>query len=211
MQSKRLILPILVMSFVITISNIVVQYPVHWMGLEHILNYSTLTYPFVFLTNDITNRLYGPKDATKVVLVGFVVGFIVTCFLAPIRLAIGSSFAFLLGQLLDIAIFTPLRRNVWWMAPLAASVFGTILDNIIFYSLAFAPSFAFIDYLFGQSDSSIHGYVNIANTSIPIWLSLAIGSLTVKLLMSSLMVLPYGAIMRAFFTNLFYNKARIKI
>lgn len=211
MQSQRLILPVIVMSLVITISNIIVQYPVHWFGLEHILNYSALTFPFVFLTNDITNRLYGPKFATKVVFIGFIVSFIVTCYLAPIRLALGSSFAFLFGQLLDIVVFTPLRRKAWWIAPLSASIFGTILDNVIFYSVAFAPSFVVIDYAFGQGDSSIHGYVNFANMSFPIWLSLAIGSLGTKLLMGSLMVLPYGAIMRAFFANLFYNKSKVSI
>lgn len=208
MQNLKLIAPIIVMSLVISISNIVVQYPVNWFGLDNILTYSALTYPFVFLTNDITNRLYGPIDAAKVVLFGFMVGFIVTCLLAPVRLAIGSSAAFLFGQLLDIVVFTPLRRKTWWIAPLVASIFGTILDNVIFFSLAFAPSFGFIDRIFGQADSSIVGYVQYANTSMPIWLSLAIGSLGVKLLLSSFMVLPYGAIMRAFFANLFYNKAK---
>ena len=208
MQNLKLVTPALIMALVMSVSNIVVQYPVNWFGLEHIITYSSLTYPFVFLTNDITNRLYGPKDAAKVVFFGFVVGCIVTCFVAPIRIAIGSSSAFLFGQLLDIVVFTPLRRKSWWIAPLTASIFGTILDNVIFFSIAFAPAFMFINSMFGEADSSIKGSAQLLGTSMPIWLSLAIGSLGVKLLLSSLMVLPYGAIMRTFFTNLFYNKAK---
>lgn len=206
--AERLIIPTIIMSIVIVVSNIVVQYPVHWLGLEDVLTYSSIIYPIVFLTNDIVNRVYGPKDAARVVVVSFVIGFICTLFIAPPRIAIGSLVAYLLGQLLDIAVFTPLRKKSWWVAPLTASIFGTAFDSLAFFSVAFAPCFRFINHLVGSVDSSIHGNVDFSGVNIPIWLSLAIGSLGVKLVLSSLMVLPYGVIMRTFFNNLF-KKQRV--
>lgn len=190
-----LILPTIIMALTVAASNILVSYPVRFFGLEHLLTYSAIIFPFVFLTNDFTNRLYGPKAARQVVYIGFVIAFVISLFLASFRISVAASIAFLFGQLLDIAIFTPLRSKSWWIAPLCASVFGCIVDSAMFFSLAFAPQFSFLDTLFGFQDSSLSQYVGFHNIAIPLWLSITIGSLSVKLIMSSAMVLPYGAIL----------------
>lgn len=194
-KKSDLIFPIITMAITVAASNILVAYPVRLFGLEHVLTYSALVFPLVFLTNDFTNRLYGPAAARQVVYVGFIIAFIISLFLASVRISIAASIAFLLGQLLDIAIFTPLRSKTWWIAPLCASVFGCILDSALFFSLAFAPQFSFLDTAFGFHDSSLGQYVGFYNFMIPLWLSIAIGSLGVKLIMSVAMVLPYGAIL----------------
>ena len=63
-----------------------------------------------------------PRQARVVVLVGFLVGAGAARFwLATPRIAIASGTAFLIGQLLDIAVFQRLR-NRYWLPPLALAV-----------------------------------------------------------------------------------------
>ena len=65
---KILFIPIIVMSFIVLISNILVQFLLgNW------LTWGALTYPFAFLVTDITNRFYGLTAARKVVLFGFII------------------------------------------------------------------------------------------------------------------------------------------
>ena len=69
---KILFIPIIVMSFIVLISNILVQFLLgNW------LTWGALTYPFAFLVTDITNRFYGLTAARKVVLFGFIIGLFV--------------------------------------------------------------------------------------------------------------------------------------
>ncbi|WP_455466003.1 VUT family protein [Bartonella sp. B39] len=205
-QERRYIaFSIFAMCFAVTTSNILVQYPVYWFGLNEFLTYGAFTYPFAFLINDLTNRFYGPAAARRVVYVGFVAGVFVSWILATPRLAVASSLAFLFGQLLDIVVFTPLRRKTWWKAPLAAALVGSALDTILFFALAFSSSFAFIDQITGYIDGSLPGTTPLREVEIPIWLLLASGDFLVKIVMSLFMLIPYGTILRAVKISLYKN------
>lgn len=197
------IFAVLAMCIAVVASNILVQYPFRYFGLEHILTYGAFTYPFAFLINDITNRRFGGRMARRVVYAGFLAGLIVSWYLASPRLAIASGSAFLCAQLLDIAVFTPLRARAWWQAPLAAAISGSLLDTALFFSIAFAPSFGFLDALTGQADQSIHGAAQLFGFSLPIWLSLVFGDFWVKLSMAFFMLLPYRAVLAYFLPNLY--------
>ncbi|MCZ2203584.1 VUT family protein [Bartonella sp. A05] len=197
-KKKYIIFSSFAMCVAVTISNILVQYPVHWFNLNEILTYGAFTYPVAFLINDLTNRFYGPAAARCVVYAGFLTGCFVSWVLATPRLAIASSAAFLFGQLLDIIVFTPLRRKTWWKAPLAAALVGSALDTILFFALAFSYHFAFIDQMTGCSDSSILENTMFWGMTIPVWLSLAFGDFMVKIVMSLIMLVPYGTMLRSF-------------
>ncbi len=197
-QERRFIaFSIFAMCLTVTASNVLVQYPVYWFGLNELLTYGAFTYPIAFLINDLTNRFYGPSAARRVVYAGFFAGFFVSWILATPRLAIASSLAFLFGQLLDIVVFTPLRRKTWWKAPLAAALVGSALDTVVFFALAFSSCFAFIDQITGYIDSSLPGAIILEEVEIPIWLLLAFGDFSVKIIMSLFMLIPYGTILRA--------------
>ncbi|WP_208437087.1 VUT family protein [Bartonella taylorii] len=197
-QEKRFIaFSIFAMCLTVTASNVLVQYPVYWFGLNELLTYGAFTYPFAFLVNDLTNRFYGPSAARRVVYAGFFAGFFVSWILATPRLAIASSLAFLFGQLLDIVVFTPLRRKTWWKAPLAAALVGSALDTVVFFALAFSSCFSFIDQITGYIDNSLPGATILGEVEIPIWLLLAFGDFSVKIVMSLFMLIPYGTILRA--------------
>ena len=187
---KTLIAGILAMAAIVVASNILVQ---HTFGAY--LTYGAFTYPLSFLVNDIINRLAGVKAARRVVLAGFVVGlacsFIGTQLhndygpLVTLRVALGSGTAFLVGQLLDITVFNRFRRQSWWRAPLIGSVFGSVIDTALFFSLAFA------------GDVEMSGPVDFMGLSLPLWQSLAICDFLVKMLLALLALVPYGALLRA--------------
>ena len=131
------------MAVIVVASNILVQFLVgDW------LTWGAFTYPFAFLVTDLMNRLHGPSAARRVVLAGFVVGLACSFVgsqiegpfgpLVSLRVAIGSATAFLVGQLLDVAVFNRLRAGSWWRAPFVSSVAGSVLDTAIFFPLAFS-------------------------------------------------------------------------
>jgi len=190
-QSRDYVFAVLAMCVAVTASNILVQYPFHYFGLEHILTYGAFIYPFTFLVNDIVNRCFGSFVARRVVYAGFIAGLASSWYLASPRLAIASGTAFLCAQLLDIAVFSPLRRRSWWQAPLAAAICGSFLDTILFFSIAFAPFFAFIDIFTHSGNGSISGQTQLFGFSMPIWFSFALGEFGVKFTTVFAMLLPY--------------------
>jgi uncharacterized PurR-regulated membrane protein YhhQ (DUF165 family) len=183
------------MATVVTASNILVQFPFEHFGLQDILTWGAFSYPIAFLVSDLTNRRYGKPAARRVVLAGFVVGVMLSVWLATPRIAIASGTAFLTGQLLDITVFGWLRRQAWWRAPLAATMVGSLLDTLIFFSLAFASVFAVLDTGLGNPDGSLAFSVPLFSLDAPLWVSLALGDLSVKIVMGLLMLVPYGALL----------------
>lgn len=188
----------LLMAAVVVSSNVLVQFPLTgnlWgISLGDLLTWGAFTYPVAFLITDLTNRQFGPAIARRVVFVGFVVGVVLSFWLSIPRIAVASGTAFLIGQLLDIAVFNELRRKSWWKAPLTASLGGTVIDTILFFSLAFAPIFAFI----GANDDFATGWApifGVLSAEAPRWISWALGDLCVKIIVGIVLLMPYGALM----------------
>jgi uncharacterized PurR-regulated membrane protein YhhQ (DUF165 family) len=196
MTSFRLLWPFaFAMTLVVAASNVLVRFPFEHFGLGEVLTWGAFTYPVAFLVSDLCNRRYGKPAARRVALAGFVAGVLLSVFLATPRIAIASGTAFLTGQLLDITVFGWLRRQAWWRAPLAATMVGSALDTAIFFSLAFAAPFAFLDTGFGLADGSLAQPAAFLGGQAPLWLSLAAGDLSVKVAMGLLMLVPYGALL----------------
>lgn len=198
----RFVAAIAAMVVVVTASNILVQYPVQAdlgpIHLGDLLTWGAFTYPFAFLVTDLTNRHDGPNRARMVVVVGFIVALVLSVFLATPRIAIASASAFLIGQLLDISVFSRLRASrAWFLPPLAASLFGSLLDTAIFFTIAFAPALGFVDGLFGTADGSLGfgaPWLGIG-PEVPLWTSLATGDFLVKFLAALLLLAPYRLLM----------------
>ena len=170
----------LFMGVVVLSSNFLVQFPINYYGLNEILTYGAFSYPIAFLITDLANRSYGKFVARKVVYLGFVIGISFTLFfstnysdLISLRIAVGSGSAFLIAQLIDIQIFDRLRKNKWFVAPLASSTFGSIVDTFLFFSISFA------------------------GTGVP-WLSLSLGDLGVKLFVALAMLIPFRLLLNTF-------------
>ena len=165
------------MASIVAISNFLVHFPVNYYGLENILTYAAFTYPITFLITDLANRKYGKIIAKRIVYLGFFTGILLTLFfstnfddLISIRIAIGSGTAFLVAQLFDVKVFDLLRQKVWFIAPLTSSLLGSTIDTFLFFSISFY------------------------NTNVP-WITLAIGDLMVKILISLLMLIPFRVLL----------------
>lgn len=94
-----------------------------------------------FTARDLTQDRLG-KSA---VLAAIVVGAALSALLSP-ALALASGVAFLVSELADFAVYTPLRRRGWLAAVVASNVVGVIVDSALFLALAFGS----LDYLLGQ-------------------------------------------------------------
>ena len=168
------------MGVIVLASNYLVQFPIKYYGLEKILTYGAFSYPVAFLITDLANRSYGKIVARKIVYVGFFIGIIFTLLfstnfadLISVRIAIGSGVAFLVAQLLDVQIFDKLRKNKWYIAPLASSLIGSTIDTFLFFSISFYA------------------------TGIP-WVTLSFGDLMVKIFVALIMLIPFRMLLGTF-------------
>lgn len=198
---RQLIPFLILMASVVVASNILVQYPVQYtlgpLILEDLLTWGAFTYPVAFLITDLCNRTFGPARARIVVITGFILAVGISIYAATPRIAIASGSAFLVAQLLDVSVFHRLRHTHWWRAPLISSVLGSLLDTVLFFSLAFAASFAVL----GPNDGfaiEAAPFLGLFATEVPRWMSWAIGDLAVKLLVALALLAPYRMIIPFF-------------
>tara|TARA_B100000035_G_scaffold268338_1_gene241768 strand:- start:504 stop:1019 length:516 start_codon:yes stop_codon:yes gene_type:complete len=168
------------MGVVVLSSNYLVQFPINYYELNKILTYGALSYPIAFLITDLANRSYGKIVARKIVYFGFFIGISFTVIFSTdfadyisIRIAIGSGFAFLVAQLLDVQIFDKLRKKQWFVAPLTSSIIGSTIDTFLFFSIAFYA------------------------TEVP-WITLSLGDLMVKVFVALLMLIPFRLLLKTF-------------
>jgi queuosine precursor transporter len=198
----RIHLPgILAMAAIVVASNILVQF-----RLGDWLTWGALTYPLAFLVTDVMARVYGAAAARRVIWAGFATG--VACSLVgtqimgefgplvTLRIALASGLAFLSAQMLDVAVFDRLSHRAWWQAPLASTLVGSAVDTALFFSLAFAAAFAWIEP--GNDVSWANEGVPLLGLGpqAPLWVSLAAADWGVKLALALLALAPFRAITR---------------
>lgn len=132
------------------------QIPLTIFGINTTLG--TFTYPFIFLSTDLTVRIFGQHKARKIVFMATMPGLILSYFIGSLfehglfqgiaslssfsyfvfRITLASLSAYLIGQIADIMVFQRLRRmKQWWPAPTASSIFGNLLDTYAFFAIAF--------------------------------------------------------------------------
>ena len=179
-MNKTFISLSLLMGIVVLSSNYLVQFPINHYGLNEILTYGAFSYPIAFLITDLANRSFGKIVARQIVYFGFLIGIgfsilFSTDFadLISIRIAIGSGFAFITAQLLDVQIFHTLRRKKWFVAPLTSSMVGSTVDTFIFFSISFY------------------------GTGVP-WITLSLGDLGVKIFVALIMLIPFRLLLKTF-------------
>ncbi|MGN1280391.1 MAG: 7-cyano-7-deazaguanine/7-aminomethyl-7-deazaguanine transporter [Succinivibrio sp.] len=142
--------------FILVLSNYAVQIPLTVFGIHTTLG--TFTYPFIFLSTDLTVRIFGQNRARTIVFLATIPGLILSYIVGTVfehgsfqgfsnlgtfsvfvfRITFASLCAYLVGQLADILIFQRLRElKQWWPAPTASSIFGNMLDTYTFFAIAF--------------------------------------------------------------------------
>lgn len=151
---------VLILSFfhiaIIAASNYLVQLPVEIFQLT--TTWGTFSFPFVYLATDLTVRIFGAAEARRIIFSAMLPALILSYIISVIfyegrfqglsglaafnmfvfRIALASFIAYAIGQLADVKVFSRLRKHPsWWLAPGASTIFGNLLDSIIFYIIAF--------------------------------------------------------------------------
>ncbi len=193
---KHLAAGILAMAAIVVASNILVQYPIgQW------LTWGAFSYPLAFLVSDLINRFQGAAAARRVVYVGLVIGLICSFIgtqimgefgpLVTLRIAVGSALAFLVGQLLDIALFDRLRRAAWWRAPFLSTLLGSTADTALFFTIAFSTGLVWLepgnDVSWANMPVALLGF----GPEVPLWVSLGMADFGVKIAVDLLALLPF--------------------
>jgi len=96
---------------------------------------------FCFELRDLVQDMLGRRWA----VIAIVIGAVLSAFVS-VHFALASGVAFLLGELADFAIYTPLRQRFWLVAMLVANTIGDVLDSAIFLLLAFGS----LEFITGQ-------------------------------------------------------------
>ncbi|MEM8849693.1 MAG: queuosine precursor transporter [Pseudomonadota bacterium] len=189
-----MIYAILTMGVIVVASNIGVQFLIA----DGWLTWGAFSYPLAFLVTDVTNRLYGPEKARKVILAGFGVGLLCSLIgtqimgefgpLVTLRIALASGTAFLVAQVIDLAVFSRISAAIWWRAPLVSTIFGSIVDTALFFTIAFAGFLAFPmawgDVSWAQEGTAVG----------PLWVGLALADWGVKIGVALLALVPFRVI-----------------
>ncbi len=108
---------------IITSSNYLLQLPITIFDFH--TTWGAFTFPFIFLTTDLTVRIYGASLARWIIattmLPAFSVSYILSEFFYQgewqgffIRIALASFIAYSLGQIMDIFVLNKLRNNRRW-------------------------------------------------------------------------------------------------
>jgi uncharacterized PurR-regulated membrane protein YhhQ (DUF165 family) len=87
---------------------------------------------------DVTQALLGRLAVIVAILAGAALSYLVS----P-SFAAASAAAFLLSELADFAVYTPLERRTWLGAVLLSNTVGLVVDSVVFLTLAFG-SLAFL-------------------------------------------------------------------
>lgn len=149
---------------IIALSNYLVQFPFTLdlpTGGQIHSTWGALTFPFIFLTTDLTVRIFGQRTARKIIFIVMIPSLIISYIFSVVfqngnwtgwqalesfnififRIALASFAAYAIGQFLDIFVFNQLRRlNTWWIAPSTSTVIGNAIDTLLFFAIAFHAS-----------------------------------------------------------------------
>lgn len=198
----RILPGVLAMAAIVVASNILVQFLI----LDGLLTWGAFTYPLAFLVTDIMNRVYGAGPARRVVFAGLIVGIICSLIgsqimlefgpAVPLRVAIGSATAFLVAQLLDISVFNRLRNGSWWKAPLVSTLISSVVDTVIFFSVAFSSVFNGFSAMAAEQISWAQEVVPLAPfissvPEAPLWVTLAVADWCVKIAVALIALVPF--------------------
>jgi uncharacterized PurR-regulated membrane protein YhhQ (DUF165 family) len=94
-----------------------------------------------FTFRDVIQRTIGARWAIAGILMGAALSYAVS----P-AFAVASGAAFLLSELADLAVYTPLERKSWIGAVVLSNTVGLVVDSMLFLAIAFGSQ----EFLAGQ-------------------------------------------------------------
>lgn len=85
-----------------------------------------------FTLRDLVHEAFGRVAVVVAILCGAALSFLI----AP-QFALASGLAFLVSELADLAVYSPLRERNWLAAVALSNVVGLVVDSVLFLWLAF--------------------------------------------------------------------------
>ena len=92
-----------------------------------------ITIGAALVLRDVVQRCLGLRWGFAAVFAGCALSALV----APPALVIASAAAFLLSELADFAVYTPLQQRQLMLAVIASAGIGLVIDSVVFLTLAF--------------------------------------------------------------------------
>jgi queuosine precursor transporter len=96
---------------------------------------------------DLVQRRLGLVAAFGAILLGAAL----SAFLAPPSIVVASAAAFLLSEMADLFVYTPLQRRGFLRAVLLSSLVGLLVDSAVFLHLAFGSLEFFLGQVVGKA------------------------------------------------------------
>lgn len=159
-QTRRALLALVgAHILIICASNYLVQLPFQLFGFH--TTWGAFSFPFVYLATDLSVRIFGQSAARRIILKAMLPALLISYVMGVVfhqtlfqglgalsefntfvfRIAFASFAAYLFGQLIDITVFSKLRKmHSWWAAPMASTLIGNLVDTIVFFAVAFYAS-----------------------------------------------------------------------
>ncbi len=91
------------------------------------------------LRDKIQDR-YGKTVVFSLIALGSIASLLVS----PPSFALASGLAFMVSELFDFAVYTPLRASGWTRAVIASNIVGAVVDSALFLGLAFGDPVTFL-------------------------------------------------------------------
>lgn len=195
---------------IIAASNYLVQLPFTLFGFH--TTWGALSFPFIYLATDLTVRIFGAAMARRIILLVMLPALASSYVLSVLffeatyqglaalsefnlfvaRIALASFMAYVLGQIMDVSVFNRLRQvKAWWIAPTCSTIFGNLVDTLVFFSLAFYRS----------PDAFMAEH----------WVEIAWVDYGVKLLFSLVLFVPAYGLLLKYLSSKFTGDAGLKV
>lgn len=122
------------------------------VGLGFSATAGTFAFGFALALRDSTQDILGKRVMLSIVFVGAAISYLVS----DQMIALASAVAFLFAELVNFAVYTPLRNKSvlgdsrWAAAVVSSSIAGAIIDTVIFLLIAFGWAAVTIPALVGQ-------------------------------------------------------------
>ena len=135
---KRLIIVAAFLGCIVAANYVTTRYGMVPVGFGLTATAGTYFAGATFVLRDLINDVAGKRWVVALIAVGAALSFAVS---APF-IALASAFAFGLSELVDFAIYLPLRRRGYIRAAIASNIVGSLVDTVAFLAIAGFPVWA---------------------------------------------------------------------
>lgn len=138
MKTRAITLSTLFIGCILAANYVTTRYGMVPVGFGLIATAGTYFAGLSFVIRDSLHDAAGKRWTLAVIAAGAALSFLV----ADPRIALASAVAFGLSETADLAVYAPLRRRGYIRAAVASNIVGSVVDTIVFLTIAGFPLMA---------------------------------------------------------------------